>query len=63
MTKTELMFFIGLFLGILIHMIVDNFILRDPYKQGQIDAINGIIKYELITQPDKSTVWVEKNND
>jgi len=28
-----------------------------PYKQGQIDAINGKIKYELVVQPDKSVEW------
>ena len=30
----------------------------DGYKKGQIDAINGNIKYELVTNPDKSTKWV-----
>lgn len=29
----------------------------DGYKDGQIDAINGNIKYELVTKPDKSTEW------
>ena len=29
------------------------------YKQGQIDAINGIIKYELVTQPDSTKVWTD----
>jgi len=27
------------------------------YKQGQIDAINGIIKYELVEQDDKTVDW------
>lgn len=27
------------------------------YKQGQIDAMNGIIRYELVTQPDSTRVW------
>ena len=29
------------------------------YKQGQIDAINGKIKYELITNVNKEIVWKE----
>ena len=31
---------------------------RDGYKQGQIDAINGIIKYEL----KESKEWREKDD-
>ena len=27
------------------------------YKQGQIDAINGIIKYELVENKDHTTEW------
>lgn len=29
------------------------------YKRGNIDAINGIIKYELRTQEDNSEKWVK----
>ena len=32
------------------------------YKQGQIDAINGIIKYELVVQPNGSMQWEESND-
>lgn len=32
---------------------------KDAYKQGQIDAINGEIKYELQLQEDGSTAWKE----
>lgn len=35
---------------------------RIGYKQGQIDAINGVIKYELVEQEDGSTKW-EKQHD
>lgn len=30
------------------------------YWRGQIDAINGVIKYELVKQPDGSVEWEEK---
>lgn len=33
---------------------------RCGYKQGQIDAINGVVKYELVKQPDGTTYWEEK---
>ena len=33
------------------------------YKQGQIDAINGKIKYELVKQPDGTTEWKEKKEE
>ena len=32
----------------------------DSYRQGQIDALTGKIKYELLPQPDGTVVWVEK---
>lgn len=35
----------------------------NTYKIGQIDALNGIIKYELVTQEDKTTIWVRTNNN
>lgn len=28
------------------------------YRQGQIDALNGEVRYELKTQPDSTKVWV-----
>ncbi len=30
---------------------------KDGYRQGQIDAANGNMKYKLTTQP---SIWVEK---
>lgn len=27
------------------------------YRQGQIDALTGNVKYELVTQPDSTRVW------
>jgi len=35
--------------------------LNSGYKEGQIDAINGVIKYELVINKDKSMTWAEKN--
>lgn len=31
----------------------------DPYKQGQVDALTGNVKYELVTQDDSTKVWKE----
>jgi tryptophan-rich sensory protein len=30
---------------------------EDSYKQGQIDALTGTIKYELVTQSDSTKTW------
>ena len=30
------------------------------YRQGQIDALNGQIKYELKTNPDSTVTWHKK---
>lgn len=30
---------------------------RNAYKQGQIDAFNGVIKYQLATNDDGESVW------
>lgn len=42
------------FLCIIFNTIDDN------YKKGQIDAINGKIKYELKKTENGESVWVEK---
>ncbi len=38
---------------------INKIICENNYKQGQIDALTGHIKYELKTQPDRSVEWVE----
>jgi len=30
------------------------------YRSGQIDALTGNIKYQLVTKPDSTKVWEEK---
>lgn len=27
------------------------------YKRGQIDALTGVVKYELVSKPDSTKVW------
>ena len=44
----------GFTLGLLVCM--------GEYKKGQVDALTGNVKYELVKQPDKSIIW-EKIND
>lgn len=34
---------------------------RDGYKQGQIDAANGIQNYHLVQQSDGTTSWERKD--
>lgn len=29
------------------------------YRQGQIDALTGLIKYKLVENPDKTKTWQE----
>ncbi len=36
---------------------------QDGYEKGQIDALIGNIKYELVTQPDSTRVWKEITNE
>jgi hypothetical protein len=48
-------FIIGIIIGIMISA-------NHLYKRGQIDAINGIIKYELVEQTDKIFIWEEIKN-
>ncbi len=52
--------FVGyiLFFGVLLGSILLFGIVSDiGYKYGQIDAINGVIKYELIVQPNYEVEW------
>lgn len=36
---------------------------KTNYKQGQIDALTGNIKYELVINDDSTKTWEEINND
>lgn len=53
----------GAFLGFIAGVAAALFVLINwpvgsaPYKQGQIDAINGKIRYELVKQKNGSVVW------
>lgn len=50
-------FFVG---GIAVSLFIDQILNRnDNYRQGQIDALNGKIKYEKKENKDGETVWVE----
>jgi hypothetical protein len=51
-------YFVGLFLGFILGFMVAVSPSYDVgYKKGQIDAINGIIKYELVDMPDQTKDW------
>ena len=50
----------GVGIGFILGMIFFGFLLNvsnDTYKDGQIDAINGKIHYELVEQPNGTTEW------
>lgn len=46
---------IGL-IGIIIMLLIAE---RESYKEGQIDCMNGKVKYRLEKQKDNSIEWVE----
>lgn len=58
--------FIMFCLGMMMTAIIVGMLKRiDPaadalYRQGQIDALNGVVHYELQTQPDGSKIWKRK---
>lgn len=51
---------LGIFLFVMLAMspIVDSY-----YKQGQIDALSGHIKYELITNSDSTKTWRKEKTE
>jgi hypothetical protein len=54
-------FMAGVMIGVMVAtgfllLIITN-VYDSRYMQGQIDAINGNIKYELVEQYDGSTKW------
>jgi hypothetical protein len=61
--KSDFAFFmIGVLLGILFSIVI-RLSIGDTYKDGQIDAINGKIYYELQLQEDGTTDWVFVNDE
>lgn len=54
----------GICLGVILSSAIVACVLEvvsgNAYRQGQIDAMNGTIKYELKTMPDKTIQWVIK---
>lgn len=44
-------------LGVIFGMIFSVIILKNDYKDGQIDTLNGKIKYELVKQDNEELVW------
>lgn len=56
-----LIFLVGIIIGMIIFGVILTTIPKekfDLYKFGQIDAINGVINYELEDQSDGSKKWV-----
>ncbi len=47
----------GALIAIGFHLFVECSQYREGYREGQIDAANGVIKYELQEQDDGTTSW------
>lgn len=47
---------VGIFIGMLLMVILIN-AAGNTYKRGQIDALTGNVKYELVTNSDKTSSW------
>jgi len=56
----KLVTILGIVLFVLFVCLVHLLGYKDGYKQGQIAAISGNVKYELKVNPDKSTSWVPR---
>lgn len=53
---------VGIMIGLTIGMAIpDKQKEKLKYKEGQIDALNGKVKYELKENDDKEIVWEEMN--
>lgn len=55
----------GYILGILAMVLSFGLILATVdegpgYKEGQIDALTGVVKYELVENPDQTREWKRK---
>lgn len=48
-------------IGFALYFIIDDH--KDTYRNGQIDAIRGIIKYKLTRNEKGEEVWTKTNND
>ena len=51
---------IAILWGILAAVFIDGLIIKDDYKQGQIDALNGKVFYCLKKSEDGSIKWVRR---
>lgn len=51
---------VGLVVGAFFGSLLMSCWCENDYKNGQIDALTGKIKYELVVQADSTRVWEEK---
>ena len=65
MSDSFFSFLVGIVFGGLLFLLVlvaSGSRYADGVKDGQIDAINGKIKYSLVSQEDNSTIWEKRLN-
>lgn len=60
--ETMLLLVVGFIFGTVVTLVTQG---AGLYKQGQIDAINGNIKFEVVEHPDKTRTWevIKKSSD
>ena len=51
---TYLLIYLSIIISFALMIMVSGLV---GYKNGQVDALNGEIRYELVQQSDKSTKW------
>jgi len=54
---------INILFGMILISVIALFVWNTPeyfYRKGQIDALTGIIKYELVINPDSTRIWERK---
>ena len=56
--KSDIVIIIAILIVVLFVGRLVGYGINNPYKRGQVDALNGNIKYELIENEDLTREWV-----
>ena len=58
--EKKVVFAVILLMGIMLGVVLGAYLSRNDYRQGQIDALIGNVKYELLVNPDSTVTWHKK---
>lgn len=51
----------GYIIGAVVAFVVAHWLIEPAaYQRGQIDALTGVVKYELVENPDQTREWKRK---